>query len=102
MDQKSRDDFDMMRYMDAILWRQHNLLDRIFERAQRGGRQSEQREGRTRREGERALEIENGDSIELNDTGVLDECECIADLSENGVVDTTDLLVLLGAWGACE
>jgi hypothetical protein len=40
----------MMRDMDSMMQRQQELLDRSFERSQRGGQPSEQREGQARRE----------------------------------------------------
>ena len=50
MDENSRNAFEMMRDMEAMMRRQQELLDRSFERAQRGGQPSEPREGQARRE----------------------------------------------------
>ena len=69
MDEKSRNAYDMMRDMDALTRRQQELLDRSFERTQRGGQQSEQREGQTRSEnledsrGQEALRRELGEMM---------------------------------------
>ncbi len=45
--------------------------------------------------------FEIGSSVDINGNGVPDECECIGDLDESGVVDAADLAILLGAWGPC-
>ena len=49
-----------------------------------------------------ACDIFFGDAADANGTLVPDACECPADLSGEGQVDVMDLLVLLGAWGACD
>ena len=47
-------------------------------------------------------DIANG-SFDCDQDGVPDECQgVIGDLSDDGVVDTTDLLLLLGNWGRCD
>jgi hypothetical protein len=38
-------------------------------------------------------------STDCNGDGVLDECQCAADIDQSGVVDVLDLLSLLEAWG---
>ena len=39
---------------------------------------------------------------DVNNDGVPDVCETpLGDLTGDGVVDVSDLLVLLGAWGSC-
>lgn len=38
---------------------------------------------------------------DANGNGILDECECPADVDDNGSVDVADLLALLAAWGPC-
>ena len=38
-------------------------------------------------------------STDLNLNGIPDDCECLGDLSGNSVVNVTDLLLLLEAWG---
>ncbi len=46
-------------------------------------------------------DIANG-AFDCNANGIPDECEgVIGDLSDDGVVETTDLLLLLGNWGNC-
>ncbi len=44
-------------------------------------------------------DIVDGNSDDDNNNGILDECECPWDLDDDDVVGTTDLLLLLGAWG---
>lgn len=44
------------------------------------------------------IDIINGTSLDLNSDGIPDEC-CTGDLDGNGVVGTTDLLILLANWG---
>ena len=69
MDENSRNAFEMMRDMDSMMQRQQELLDRSFERAQRGGQLSEQRESQARREnladslGQEALRRELGEMM---------------------------------------
>jgi len=49
-------------------------------------------------------DIADGASADINGNGIPDECEgrnCAGDLDGDGDVDTSDLLALLGAWGAC-
>ena len=46
-------------------------------------------------------EILNGVPDE-NENGVPDECDCREDLNETGVVDISDLLMLLANWGASD
>lgn len=41
--------------------------------------------------------------LDQDQDGILDACEpCPADASGNGVVDTDDILAVLGVWGPCE
>jgi hypothetical protein len=49
------------------------------------------------------IDITNGTSEDVNENGIPDECEdlCPEDIYEDGVVDTVDLLILLGNWGPC-
>ena len=42
-----------------------------------------------------------GSSEDDNNNGIPDECEVIGDLDADGDVDAADLILLLGAWGAC-
>jgi hypothetical protein len=39
----------------------------------------------------------------VNENGIPDECEdlCPEDIFEDGIVNTADLLILLGNWGPC-
>jgi len=50
MDENTRNAFEMMRDMDSMMQRQQELLDRSFERSQRGGQPPESGEGEARRE----------------------------------------------------
>ena len=47
-----------------------------------------------------AQDIVDGFSLDVNGNEVPDECECIADFDNNGVVNVLDLLFLIGTWGA--
>jgi hypothetical protein len=40
-------------------------------------------------------------SLDLDANGILDSCEALGDLDGDGSVGITDLLELIGAWGAC-
>jgi hypothetical protein len=46
-------------------------------------------------------DIDNGTSQDANGNGVPDECECIADLDGDLIVNVDDLFALLNAWGQC-
>ena len=48
-----------------------------------------------------ACDIAFGDSADANADGVPDECQNPPDINDDGNVDTQDLLVMLGSWGAC-
>jgi hypothetical protein len=39
-------------------------------------------------------------SADRNNDGVIDACQCIADITGNGAVDGVDLAAVLGAWGS--
>jgi len=45
------------------------------------------------------LDITDGTSLDINGNEIPDECECVADFTNNGSVDVDDLLILLGEWG---
>lgn len=49
------------------------------------------------------IDIADGTSEDVNENGIPDECEdlCPEDIFEDGVVNTVDLLILLGNWGPC-
>ncbi len=49
-----------------------------------------------------ACDIAAGVSDDINGDGVPDECQTIGDLNGDGVVGSADLVILLGAWGACD
>ena len=46
-------------------------------------------------------DIEIGESSDLNENGIPDECECPADFDGSGGVGAFDLAILLGSWGPC-
>lgn len=46
-------------------------------------------------------DIANGDSADRDNNGIPDECNPVGDLNLDGVVDGSDLLILLGSWGRC-
>ncbi len=49
-----------------------------------------------------ACDITDGTSADRNGNGIPDECETLlGDLDGDGVVGTSDLVLLLGAWGVC-
>ena len=43
--------------------------------------------------------VPNESSSDINQNGILDECECLADLTDDGDVNASDLAILLGSWG---
>lgn len=45
------------------------------------------------------IDINGGGSLDDNNNGVPDECECPTDLDGDGDIDAGDLAQLLGAWG---
>ncbi|MCH2153250.1 MAG: hypothetical protein MK089_07915, partial [Phycisphaerales bacterium] len=45
-------------------------------------------------------DIANGDSADADANGIPDECECPSDITGDDVVDITDLLIVIGAWGS--
>lgn len=49
------------------------------------------------------IDLLMGTSLDVNETGVPDECElaCTGDLNGDSTVDVLDLLILLGNWGPC-
>lgn len=48
-----------------------------------------------------ACDIASGTSLDSDLDGVPDECANAADINGDGIVNVTDLLALLGAWGLC-
>ena len=50
-------------------------------------------------------ELADGSAFDVNANGILDECECSADLNADlngdGNVNAADLAMLLGSWGPC-
>ena len=47
-------------------------------------------------------EIADGSAPDVNNDGTPDNCQCVADVIANGVVDFSDLITLLSKWGPCE
>ena len=43
--------------------------------------------------------VPNEASSDINQNSIPDECECLADLSDDGIVNPSDLAILLGFWG---
>jgi hypothetical protein len=39
------------------------------------------------------------DGGDANNNGILDVCECPADITQDGLVGTDDLLAIIGSWG---
>ena len=40
-----------------------------------------------------------GGAVDINQDGVPDECQCIADINSDGIVGAADLAIVLGFWG---
>ncbi len=47
-----------------------------------------------------SVDIADGTSNDVNNNGVPDECECIADIDGDGSVNVVDLLAIIDNWGA--
>jgi hypothetical protein len=49
-------------------------------------------------------DIASGESNDLNENGIPDECECLADINGDGFVNVSDVLTIIADWGctACE
>ena len=48
------------------------------------------------------LDIFSGTSQDNDTNGIPDECECTADIIQNGMVDFSDLITVIGNWGPCD
>ena len=46
-------------------------------------------------------ELADGSAFDNDANGILDQCECFADLDGDGTVGAADLAMLLGSWGPC-
>ena len=46
-----------------------------------------------------SVDIADGTSEDVNNNGIPDECECIADLDGDGSVNVADLLTIIDNWG---
>jgi hypothetical protein len=46
-----------------------------------------------------AIDIANGASVDNNGDGTPDSCQCLEDLSRDGLVTGADLALLLSFWG---
>jgi hypothetical protein len=46
-----------------------------------------------------ACDIATGESTDVNNNGIPDECECPADVNDDGAVNVGDMLLVLAAWG---
>ena len=46
-------------------------------------------------------ELADGSAADINGNGILDRCECFADLDGSEEVGASDLAKLLGSWGPC-
>ena len=49
-----------------------------------------------------SCDIANGDAKDANGNGIPDECDVLGDIDGDGIVGGGDLILLLGAWGACD
>jgi hypothetical protein len=49
-----------------------------------------------------ACDVSSGVATDFNGNGILDECECPPDIDSNGVVDGSDLAIVLGSWGPAQ
>lgn len=51
-----------------------------------------------------SVEIAGNPSLDLNGDGVIDTCPlpCTSDINADGLVNVTDLLAVIAAWGECE
>jgi hypothetical protein len=47
-------------------------------------------------------EVDDGSAEDLNDDGVPDECQCLADINIDGIVNVSDLLIVIGYWGTTD
>lgn len=47
-----------------------------------------------------AIDIKTGESEDVNSDGIPDECQCLADVTGDGIVNVNDILALIGAWGS--
>jgi hypothetical protein len=48
------------------------------------------------------LDIENGYSLDENNNGIPDECDCTGDINGDGAVNVTDIIALIVEWGSTE
>lgn len=48
------------------------------------------------------LDIDAGDSQDLNENNIPDECECLADVTEDSQVNIDDVFSVLALWGVCD
>ena len=49
-----------------------------------------------------ACEIQTQPNLDYNMDGILDSCQCIADVIRDGVVRYQDLIVVISSWGPCD
>jgi hypothetical protein len=45
-------------------------------------------------------DILDGVSVDENDNGIPDECDCFGDINGNGAVEVNDLITLISVWGS--
>jgi len=45
-------------------------------------------------------DIESGSSLDENQNGIPDECDCIADVNMDGTLDVNDIMAIIMAWGS--
>ena len=43
-------------------------------------------------------DINDGTSEDVNEDGIPDECQCLADINASGQVDVEDLLLIISQW----
>jgi hypothetical protein len=46
-------------------------------------------------------DIDSGFSDDVNQDGVPDECQCLGDATGDGLINVSDILAVIAAWGAC-
>ena len=45
-------------------------------------------------------DINDATSLDENDNGIPDECECLSDINGDGVLDVNDIMTIIMNWGS--